>query len=49
MTALPGSAGSRGAEGDFAAYLAAKRGDGKHPVKAATPMGDAAKEWGKQF
>ncbi len=30
-------------------YLALKRGDSKHPVKAATPMGDEAKDWAKQF
>jgi endonuclease YncB( thermonuclease family) len=39
----------RGAETDFVAYLAAKRGQSKHPTKAATPMGEAAKEFAKQF
>jgi endonuclease YncB( thermonuclease family) len=39
----------RAAETDFAKYMADKRGDGKHPVKAATSMGEAAKEFGKQF
>lgn len=36
-------------ENGWEQYLAAKRGDSKHPVKAATPMGDEAKEWAKQF
>lgn len=39
----------RGAEGDFDAYLKAKRGGGKHPVKAATPLGEEAKAFAKQF
>jgi endonuclease YncB( thermonuclease family) len=39
----------RAAETDFAKYMLDKRGDGKHPVKAATPLGEAAKEFGKQF
>lgn len=36
-------------ENGWEQYLALKRGDSKHPVKAATPMGDAAKDWAKQF
>ncbi|HVK76099.1 MAG TPA: thermonuclease family protein [Kofleriaceae bacterium] len=39
----------RQADADFHAYLVRKRGDGLRPVKAATPMGDAAKEFAKQF
>lgn len=39
----------RAAETDFNAYLAAKRGESKHPVKAASPLGEAAKEFAKQF
>jgi endonuclease YncB( thermonuclease family) len=39
----------RGAEGDFDAYLRAKRGGGRHPVKAATPLGEDAKNFAKQF
>jgi endonuclease YncB( thermonuclease family) len=39
----------RAAETDFAAYLAAKRGGSKHPVKAASPLGEAAKEFAKEF
>jgi endonuclease YncB( thermonuclease family) len=39
----------RGAEGDFAAYLAGKRGTGKHPVKAATPLGEDAKHFAQDF
>jgi endonuclease YncB( thermonuclease family) len=39
----------RAAETDFAKYMVDKRGDGKHPVKAATPLGEAAKEFGTQF
>ena len=39
----------RQADADFHAYLVRKRGDGKRPVKAATPMGDAAKEFAKHF
>ena len=38
----------RDADTDFDDYLSAKR-KGKHPSKAATPMGDAAKEYAKQF
>lgn len=39
----------RAAETDFNAYLVAKRGDSKHPVKAASPLGEAAKEFAKAF
>ncbi len=39
----------RAAETDFSAYLATKRGESKHPVKAASPLGEAAKEYAKQF
>ncbi len=38
----------RGADTDFEEYLSDKR-TGKHPVKAATPVGDAAKEFAKKF
>jgi endonuclease YncB( thermonuclease family) len=37
------------AEADFAKYLIDSRGDSKHPTKAATPLGEDAKEFGKQF
>lgn len=30
-------------------YLALKRGESKHPTKAATPMGEEAKAWAKAF
>jgi endonuclease YncB( thermonuclease family) len=36
-------------ENGWEQYLEAKRGDSKHPVKAATPLGEEAKEWAKQF
>lgn len=39
----------RGADTDFDAYLAAKRGTSKHPVKAATPLGDEAKHFAIDF
>ncbi len=39
----------RQSDADFAGYLVRKRGEGKRPTKAATPMGDAAKEYAKQF
>jgi len=39
----------RAAETDFNAYLVAKRGDSAHPVKAASPLGEAAKEYAKAF
>jgi endonuclease YncB( thermonuclease family) len=39
----------RQADADFDAYLIHKRGGGPRPVKAATPMGEAAKEFAKQF
>ncbi|MEZ4403313.1 MAG: thermonuclease family protein [Kofleriaceae bacterium] len=39
----------RGAEGDFLAYLADKRHGGKHPVKAATPLGEDAKHFAMAF
>jgi endonuclease YncB( thermonuclease family) len=34
---------------DFDAYLRAKRGDQPHPTKAATPMGEEAKDWAERF
>jgi endonuclease YncB( thermonuclease family) len=37
------------ADADFAKYLIDLRGDSKRPVKAATPLGEEAKEWGKAF
>jgi endonuclease YncB( thermonuclease family) len=39
----------RDADTDFDDYVSDKRKRGKHPVKAATPVGDAAKEFAKQF
>jgi len=36
-------------ENGWEQYLAAKRGDSRHPVKAATPLGDEAKEFAKHF
>ncbi|HUQ07180.1 MAG TPA: thermonuclease family protein [Kofleriaceae bacterium] len=39
----------RAAETDFQKYLADKRGGGKHPVKAASPLGELAKEYAKEF
>jgi endonuclease YncB( thermonuclease family) len=39
----------RAVEAGWASYLAAKRGDSKRPVKAPSPMGEVAKEWGKKF
>ena len=38
----------RGADTDFEEYLADKR-KGKHPVKAATPLGEEAKAFAKEF
>jgi endonuclease YncB( thermonuclease family) len=38
----------RGAE-DFENYLKEKRGSGKHPVKAATPLGEDAKHFAQAF
>jgi endonuclease YncB( thermonuclease family) len=39
----------RAAEGDFAAYLESKRGASKHPVKAASPLGEDAKHFAMEF
>jgi endonuclease YncB( thermonuclease family) len=39
----------RAAETDFARYLADKRAASKHPVKAASPLGEMAKEYAKTF
>ena len=36
-------------ESGFEDYLKAKRGDRKKPVKAATPLGELAKDWAKDF
>ncbi len=36
-------------ESDFEGYLREKRGDSRHPVKAATPMGEAAKHFAIEF
>ena len=33
----------------FTSYMAAKKGDSKKPVKAATPLGEEAKVWAKDF
>ncbi|MEM9493684.1 MAG: thermonuclease family protein, partial [Myxococcota bacterium] len=38
----------RAANRDFEAYLASKR-TGDRPAKAATPLGEAAKDWAKDF
>lgn len=37
------------AEADFDAYLQAKRGDSPRPVKAATPLGEEAKRFAREF
>ncbi len=37
------------ADADFAKYLVDQRGDSKRPVKAATPLGEDAKQFGKDF
>jgi len=42
-------ADKRGADSDFNGYLAAKRGASKHPVKAATPLGEDAKHFAMDF
>jgi endonuclease YncB( thermonuclease family) len=39
----------RAFEAGWPAYMKMKRGDSKRPVKAATPMGEAAKEWGLRW
>lgn len=39
----------RAVETDWQGYLKAKRGGGKRPVKIASPLGELAKEWGKQW
>lgn len=39
----------RAAADDFDQYLRDKRGDRKNPAKAATPMGEEAKKWAKEF
>lgn len=39
----------RAAEGDFNAYLESKRGASKHPVKAASPLGEDAKHFAMKF
>ena len=39
----------RAAASDFKGYLARKRGDSPRPAKAATPMGEAAKDFAKAF
>jgi endonuclease YncB( thermonuclease family) len=36
-------------ENGWEQYLAVKRGDSKHPVKAATPLGEEAKQFAKDF
>jgi endonuclease YncB( thermonuclease family) len=38
----------RGADSDFEEYLSSKR-KGNHPVKAATPLGEEAKQFAKDF
>lgn len=39
----------RAVETDWQAYLRNKRGDSDRPIKAATPMGEAAKDFAKAF
>ncbi|HWU86053.1 MAG TPA: thermonuclease family protein [Kofleriaceae bacterium] len=39
----------RAVEASWEGYLKAKRGESKHPVKFATPLGEAAKDWAKQW
>jgi endonuclease YncB( thermonuclease family) len=39
----------RMAEADFDEYLRVKRGDSKRPVKAATPLGEEATDFARQF
>lgn len=39
----------RAVETDWEGYLKAKRGTSKRPVKIASPLGEQAKTWGKQF
>jgi endonuclease YncB( thermonuclease family) len=39
----------RAVETDWPGYLKAKRNGGKRPVKIASPLGEQAKEWGKQW
>ncbi len=39
----------KGAAEDFEAYLRAKRGGRPRPTKAATPMGEEAKDWAERF
>ena len=39
----------RGAEAGWAAYLKAERGSSPRPVKVASPLGEQAKLWAKQF
>ena len=39
----------RAVETDWQGYLKAKRGTSKRPVKIASPLGEQAKDWGKQW
>jgi endonuclease YncB( thermonuclease family) len=39
----------REVDSDFERYLADRRGDSRHPVKAGTPMGEAAKRFAVEF
>jgi endonuclease YncB( thermonuclease family) len=39
----------RAVEADWPGYLAKKRGNSKRPVKLATPLGEVATEWAKQW
>lgn len=39
----------RGSDADFDQYLRDKRGDKTRPIKAATPLGEEAKNFGKRF
>lgn len=36
-------------EAGWTEYLRIKKGDSKHPVKAASPMGEVAKKWGQAW
>jgi len=39
----------RAVEASWERYLKTKRGDSKRPIKAASPMGEVAKEWAKTW
>tara|TARA_R110002073_G_scaffold332410_3_gene518322 strand:- start:47163 stop:48359 length:1197 start_codon:yes stop_codon:yes gene_type:complete len=43
------AADRRDSDSDFKAYLESKKGSSGRPAKAATPLGEDAKKWAKQF